>query len=67
MPSGGISWHHVTYPESSTPFNDRRHELLGYRPHSKVQLETGAVVQTYWREPRVFATPAEPGRTSGAA
>ena len=41
-----------TYLESSNPVNDRRYELLGYRPHSKVQLETGAVVQTYWREPR---------------
>lgn len=41
-----------TYLESSNPVNDRRYERLGYRPHSKVRLETGALVQTYWREPR---------------
>lgn len=41
-----------TYLESSNPANDARYEKLGYRPHSLVELASGACVQTYWREPQ---------------
>lgn len=48
-----------TFLESSNPVNDRRYEVLGYRPRSKVILATGAVVQTYWREAQPPAASAD--------
>lgn len=53
-----------TYLESSNPVNDGRYELLGYRPRSKVILETGAVVQTYWRDPQTSAHAKGPAGTA---
>ena len=40
-----------TYLESSNPVNDLRYEKLGYRVHAVVELESGARVNTYLREP----------------
>ena len=47
-----------TYLESSNPANDLRYMALGYERHGSIELPSGLMLSTFWREPHARATRA---------